>query len=111
MTATEYQQLIEFLGRQFTEIDRRFADMGGQLGGQIAELRRDMLGHFDEVYRRLERLEQEYQAITQALRRIEAGLADERGRREILERDLAELKRRLAALQARIEDIEQRLGQ
>ncbi len=56
------------------------------------------------------RLEQEYQAITQALRRIEAGLADERGRREILERDLAELKQRLAALQTRIEDIEQRLG-
>lgn len=107
MTSAEYQQLIEFLGHQFTGIDRRFADMGGQ----IAELRRDMLGHFDEVYRRLERLEQEYQAITQALRRIEAGLADERGRREILERDLAELKQRLAALQTRIEDIEQRLGQ
>jgi hypothetical protein len=30
-----------------------------------------MLGHFNEVYRRFERLEQEYQAITQALRRIE----------------------------------------
>jgi len=114
VTATEYQQLIEFLGRQFTEIDRRFADISGQIadtGGQLAELRREMLGHFDEVYRRLERLEQEYQAITQALRRIEAGLADERGRREILERDLGELKQRVAALQTRIEEIEQRLGQ
>jgi hypothetical protein len=38
------------------------------------------------------------------------GLAGERGRREILERDLAELKRHVAALQSRIEDIEQRLG-
>ena len=106
MTSTEYQQLVDFLGRQFTEIDRRFDEMGGQL----AELRRDMLGHFDEIYRRLDRLEQEYQAITQALRRIEAGLADELGRREILERDLAELKHQVAALQSRIEDIEQRLG-
>ena len=74
MTSTEYQQLIEFLGRQFAAIDRRFEDMGGQLSGQIAnlrgqladmgdrlaELRHDMLGHFDEVYRRLGRLEQEY---------------------------------------------------
>ena len=51
MTSTEYQQLAEFLGRQFTEIDRRFDEMGGQL----AELRRDMLGHFDEIYRRLDR--------------------------------------------------------
>jgi chromosome segregation ATPase len=69
-----------------------------------------MLGHFDEIYRRFERLEQEYQAITQGLRRIEARLADERGRREILERDLAELKQHVAALQSRIEQIEQRLG-
>jgi len=106
MTSTEYQQLVDFLGRQFTEIDRRFDEVGGQL----ADLRRDMLGHFDEIYRRLDRLEQEYQAITQALRRIEAGLADELGRREILERDLAELKHQVAALQSRIEDIEQRLG-
>jgi predicted nucleic acid-binding Zn-ribbon protein len=131
VTSTEYQQLIEFLGRQFAAIDRRFDDMGGQLGGQIAnlhgqvtdlhgeladmgdrlaELRHDVLGHFDEVYRRLERLEQEYHAITQALRRIEAGLADEHAQREILERDLSELKQRVAALQTRIEEIEQRLG-
>ena len=120
MTSAEYQQLVEFLGRQFTEIDRRFDEMGGQLGemggqlgemgGQLGDLRRDMLGHFDEVYRRLERLEQEYHAITQSLRRIEAGLADEHGRREILERDLAALKQQVAALQSRIEDIEQRFG-
>ena len=106
MTPAEYQQLVEFLGRQFTEIDRRFTDVDRQ----IAELRREMLGHFDEIYRRLDRLEQEYHAITQALRRIEAGLADELGRREILERDLTELKRHVAALQSRIEEIEQRLG-
>jgi len=113
MSPTEYQQLVEFLGLRFTEIDRRFTEMDGRFtetNGHIAELRREMLGHFDEIYRRLERLEQEYHAITQALRRIEAGLADERGRREILERDLAELKRHVAVLQSRIEEIEQRLG-
>jgi len=113
MSPAEYQQLVEFLGLRFTEIDRRFTEMDGRFtetNGHIAELRREMLGHFDEIYRRLERLEQEYHAITQALRRIEAGLADERGRREILERDLAELKRHVAVLQSRIEEIEQRLG-
>jgi chromosome segregation ATPase len=70
----------------------------------------EMFGHFDEIYRRLERLEQEYHAITQALRRIEAGVAGERGRREILERDLAELKEQVSVLQSRIEEIEARLG-
>ena len=106
MTSTEYQQLVEFLGRQFTEVDHRF----DEVDLRFTELRQDVLGHFDEIYRRLDRLEQEYHAITQALRRIEAGLADESGRREILGRDLAELKQHVAALQARIEEIEQRLG-
>lgn len=68
-----------------------------------------MLGHFGEIYRRLERFEQEYQAITQGLRRIEARLSDESGRREILARDLEEWKQQVADLQSRIEDIEARL--
>jgi chromosome segregation ATPase len=127
MTSAEYQQLVEFLGRRFTEIDgrfteidgrftevgRRFDEMGGEIAGVrdlVAELRREMLGHFDEIYRRFERLEQEYHAITQGLRRIEAALADEQGRREILERDLAVLKEHVTALQSRIADMERRLG-
>jgi hypothetical protein len=67
MTSVEYQQLVAFLTGQFTEVDRRFADVDRRSN----ETRQDMLGHFDEVYRRFERLEQAYQAITQALRRIE----------------------------------------
>ena len=106
MPAAEYEQPVEFLGRQFTEIDRRFE----QVAGQITELRREVLRYFDELYRRLDRLEQEYHAIIQALRRIEAGVADDSGRREILGRDLTELKHQVATLQARIADIEQRLG-
>lgn len=107
------------VGRQFGEIDRRFGEAGHQLGefgrrfdaveARITELRHEMLGHFDEIYRRLERLDQEYLAITQALRRIEARLTDEQGRREIVERDLAELKQHVATLQARIAVLEQRL--
>ena len=113
MSPTEYQQLVELLGTQFTAIDRRFTEMDGrftEMDGRFTALRHEILGHFDELYRRLERLEQEYHAITQALRRIEAWLADERGRREILERDLADLKRHVTILQTRIEEIEQRLA-
>jgi chromosome segregation ATPase len=113
MTSAEYEQLVEFLGRQFTEIDRRFGEVNrrfDEVDLRFTELRQEILGHFDEIYHRFERLEQEYYAITQALRRIEVGLADERGRREILERALAELKQHVAALQSRIEEIEQRLG-
>ena len=74
MTSTEYQQLVEFLGRQFTGIDRRFGEVNHQFSEinrrfdgvdlRFTELRQDMLGHFDATYQRFERLEQEYHAIT-----------------------------------------------
>lgn len=154
MSASEYQQLIAFLGERFETIDRRFETIDQRfdtidrrfdgidrrfdaldhrlalmdrrfdtvdprfdandrrfetIDQRFNDLRGEILGHFDEVYRRLERLEQEYQAITQTLRRIEALLTDERARREILERDLATLRENVAVLNARIEDIERRL--
>ena len=76
MTSSEYQQLVEFLGRQFTEMDRRFTEVDRrftevghrftemdrrftEVDGVLTELRQDVLGHFDEIYRRFERLEQE----------------------------------------------------
>jgi chromosome segregation ATPase len=105
VSPSEYEQLVQFLGARFEAIDRRF-DASDRC---FAEFRQEILGHFDEIYRRLERLEQEYHAIAQALRRIEASLADERGRREILERDLETLRENVAILKARIDDIQRRL--
>ena len=119
MSAPEHQQLIAFLGERFETIDRRFDTIDRRFDAfdrrfeafdrRIDELRGEILGHFDELYRRLERLEHEYQAIIQTLRRIEALMADERARREILERDLATLRANVDVLNARIEDIERRL--
>src|SRR6266851_1984657 len=119
MSPSEYEQLVLFLGERFETIDRRFETIDRRfdiidrhfdtIDRRFDELRAELLGHFDEIYRRLERLEQEYHAITQALRRIEAMLADERVRRDILERDLATLRENVAVLNARIEDIERRL--
>jgi chromosome segregation ATPase len=113
MSPSEYQDLITFLGERFEAIDGRLDGIDRRLDGidhGLAELRAEILGHFDEVYRRLERLEQGYLTITQALRRIEAMLADELGRRERLERDLASLRENVAVLKARIEAIEKRLS-
>ena len=98
-------QRFEIVGQRFETMDRHF----DTIDRRFDELRAELLGHFDEIYRRLERLEQEYHAITQALRRIEAMVADERVRRDILERDLATLRENVAVLNARIEDIERRL--
>jgi chromosome segregation ATPase len=119
MSPSEYQELVAFLGERFEAIDGRFEAIDRRFEAidrrfetaehQLAELRAEILGHFDELYRRLERLEQEYIAITQALRRIEAALADERSRRERLERDLGALRENVAVLKARIEALERRL--
>ena len=116
---TQIDQRFDRMDLRFDQVDRRFGEVAHQLGelgrridavdARITELRGEMLGHFDEIYRRLERLDQEYLAITQALRRIEARLTDEHERREIIEHDLADLKQHVAALQARIAALEQRL--
>ena len=88
MSPSEYQQLVELLGQRFTSIDGRFASIDGRfaiidrhfaaidrrfalLEERVATGFRDVAGHFDETYRRLERLDHEYVAIAQALRRIE----------------------------------------
>jgi predicted nucleic acid-binding Zn-ribbon protein len=127
MSPSEYQGLIAFLGERFEAIDHRFEAMEqhfetvdhrfetidqrlGSIEHRLEDLRAEILGHFDELYRRLEHLEQEYMAIAQALRRIEAVLADEVGRREGLERDLTTLRENVAVLKARIEAIEKRLS-
>ena len=102
MTTSEYQQLTEFLGQQFAAIDRRFDSLQKHMDARF----REVFGHFDTIYGRLERLEQEYVMVTQALRRIEGLLADEAGRRDVLEHSVGELKRHVATLQERSEGLE-----
>lgn len=112
MTETEYRQLVDFLGQRFVVIDQRFVAMDQRfdaLDRRVDEGFREILGHLDAIYRRLERLEQEYAAIIEGLRRIEALLVDERSRREALEQGLVGLKERVALLQTRIEELERRL--
>lgn len=128
MSPSEYEHLLTFLEERFSAVDQRVSAIDQSLSAidrrvsaidqrldalesGVRELRAEILGHFDALYRRLERLEQEYQAVIQALRRIEALLVDERTRREILERDLATLRESVAVLRARIDQLERRLGQ
>ena len=85
VSPSEYQELIEFLGRQFTAIDQRFGatdhrlvaidrrfvaidERFDRLETADASFRLEILGHFDELYRRLERVEQEYQAAPRVIR-------------------------------------------
>lgn len=82
MTSSEYQQLVEFFGRRFAEIDQHFEAVDCRFDAVEAKLAehderfRDILAHFDQLYRRLERLEPG--PIFQAVRQIEVLLTDRR---------------------------------
>jgi chromosome segregation ATPase len=140
MTDSEYRRLVEFLGAQFaeierrltkidhrftevdhrfTEIDRRFTEIDRRfdetdrriesLAAREEEHFREILGHFDDLYRRLERLEAEYFAIVQTLRRIETLIGSEQAQRAVLEQSVEALRRQIADLQARLDTVEARL--
>ncbi len=53
MTNSEYQHVVEFLGRQFTAIDRRF----DSLEQRTEEGFREVFRRFDGIYWRLENLD------------------------------------------------------
>jgi chromosome segregation ATPase len=94
--------------RRFTAIDQRF-DAVDQRFDAVDQRFSEVLGHLEHIYGRLERLEQEYQALLEGVRRIERLFGDERVKREEMESGLELLKRQVAALQGRIEALEQQL--
>ena len=49
----------------------------GRVDVKVDALRDEMLSNFDAVYKRFDRLEDEYQALTAAVRRIEEQPGDE----------------------------------
>ena len=52
----------------------------------------DIIGHFDDLYKHLEKLEEEYQMITFGMKRIEDRLQGSQFPREDIESKLKELK-------------------
>jgi len=127
MSPSEHQELVEFLTGQFARADRRFprrsheltlelsrrltaiADQiasfragGGAAPGRFRPLRRDLPDAGAAGAGILRYLQQ--------LRRIEGAVTDDRQRGDVLERELEALRERVAALQARLDDIDRRLG-
>jgi len=104
--------LVDFYGKV---IETKFDRLHKRLD-QDANKFADLLAHFDQIYSRLDRLETEYYTITAGLQRledrmgrIEEKLDKEIAIRERLEKQVLDLKQRVLALQARIEEIENHL--
>ena len=118
MTNDEYRQLIAFLGERFDGIEAHLTHHDHEfvaLSRRLDALKADMGGQFREVSGQIEalaghyeRLQQEYHTIVEALRRMEAAQSDDCRRRETLERRLGEVHEELAALRARVDELERR---
>lgn len=78
------------------DLDQRL----GQVREETSALRREMLAHFDEMYRRFDRLETEYQALAAAVARLEA--------RSVTR---AEFNEEVEGLRARVKELERRIAQ
>lgn len=97
--------LKDFYG---TIIEPRFDRIDSRLDEHDQKFQ-DLLEHFDEIYRRFERLETEYYSIIAGLKRIEDKLDKEISKRELIEREIAALRERVSKLQERIENIDSQL--
>src|SRR6266542_588214 len=76
---------------------------------KLDSFREETVANFDEVYRRLERLESEYHAISAALLRVEENLSEGRAEREELQKEVDSLKARLSVLEKKLAELENEL--
>ena len=83
---------FDAIGHRLETVDRRLAALDDRLPLWVdasARPRVEMFDHFDGVDRRLDRLDEEYSAIMQALQRLEILLARVAGGREVPAHSLA----------------------
>ena len=69
----------------------------------------NILGYFDSLYKRLDRLEDEYYSIVQGIKRIEETLMSGTGGQEILDKRIQEMKEQIKNLQERLSEIERKV--
>jgi phage shock protein A len=105
--------MAEDLLRVLTRFHREVVlpDLERVVEGRLAPLREEMLANFDAVFKRLDRLESEYTALSAAVARIEKRLegVDQKIDKLALRAELLELKERVHALEQKIADIEAQL--
>lgn len=104
--ADETNELLARLLREVVDGRETLGERIDTVEIKIETFRSEMLGHVDELYRRIDRLETEYQAIRAALGRIEQSIAEDSVRRDALRRQLGELRERIAELELRLADLE-----
>ena len=101
-TEYQFQRLFAFLDGRFTAIDQRIDRLDKKVDGHHDE----DLANFDALFKRLERLETEYHAMTSSLSRLERDFRDDRKSREELRSELESLRGRVHEIEERIAELE-----
>lgn len=98
--------LLKVLTRFHREV--MLPDVERVVGDAERRIRDEMLTHFDGVYKRLDRLEQEYHSLSAAVARIEArlGTPDPGSESVTIQNEIRSLKKKVSDLQRRIEELE-----
>ena len=101
--------LLQVLTRFHREVV--LPDLERVVDARISPLREEMLANFDAVFRRLDRLESEYQALSAAVERLEKRMTsiEEKIDKLALRSELEELRERVVALEQRIAELESQL--
>lgn len=73
---------------------------------ELRSFRRDTLTHFDSIYKRFDRLEDEFQALKAAVKRLETAFEEDRAALRGREEEMARLKLEIADLQERLARLE-----
>src|SRR5512135_534573 len=102
--------LIPILTRFHREIV--LPDIERVVGNAVGDLERRLNVHFDEIYRRLDRLEGEYHLIVAGLKRVEERLdrVEQRLEKTALKSELLALQARVDGLQDEIRRLQERVG-
>ena len=120
MTDSEYQELVQFVGRRFEEVDRRFDQTATkeELRAQQAETRR----HFDvlaeDLRSRMQVVAEGHQALVDGQQAVAEGQQRILVRMERMERELgamirisyAELEERIRRCEQGLTTVQERLG-
>jgi len=70
----------------------------------------DIIGHFDDLYKHLGKLEEEYQMIVSGMKRIEDGIENKPIHRSDLEEKVKELKQQFLQMQLRFDKLEREIS-
>jgi polyhydroxyalkanoate synthesis regulator phasin len=109
--------LIPILARFHREVV--LPDIQRIVGSAVGDIEGRMNAHFDEIYKRFDRLEAEYHMLAAGLQRVEDRLdavekrldkVEQKLDRVALKSELLELKARVDGLQQQVRALEERLG-